>query len=52
MYHTCISKTKNLHPNGDAFKSVEHAFSAAKSVAKKEDLIYVGGSTFVVSEII
>ncbi|WP_299130982.1 folylpolyglutamate synthase/dihydrofolate synthase family protein [uncultured Winogradskyella sp.] len=37
---------------GDGYKSVEHAFNNAKRNAKKEDLIYVGGSTFVVSEIL
>ena len=34
------------------FRSVEEAFNAAQSGAQKEDLIYVGGSTFVVAEIL
>ncbi|MFC0604773.1 bifunctional folylpolyglutamate synthase/dihydrofolate synthase [Winogradskyella pulchriflava] len=37
---------------GKAYKSVEEALNAAKSKANKDDLIYVGGSTFVVAEII
>ncbi|REG85151.1 bifunctional folylpolyglutamate synthase/dihydrofolate synthase [Winogradskyella sediminis] len=37
---------------GSVYKSVPLALSAAKSVAKVNDLIYVGGSTFVVAEII
>ena len=37
---------------GDCFKSVKDAFKNAKSVAKKNDLIFVGGSTFIVAEII
>ncbi|REE08750.1 dihydrofolate synthase/folylpolyglutamate synthase [Winogradskyella pacifica] len=37
---------------GKVCKSVEFALSVAKSNAKVTDLIYVGGSTFVVAEII
>jgi dihydrofolate synthase/folylpolyglutamate synthase len=37
---------------GEAYNSVQQALNSAKSNAKKEDLIYVGGSTFVVAEII
>ncbi|OZV66918.1 bifunctional folylpolyglutamate synthase/dihydrofolate synthase [Winogradskyella aurantia] len=37
---------------GSVFESVEQALSEAKQNAKKEDLIYLGGSTFVVAEII
>ncbi|MUU79600.1 bifunctional folylpolyglutamate synthase/dihydrofolate synthase [Winogradskyella endarachnes] len=37
---------------GEAFKSVNAALTSAKSNAKKSDFIYVGGSTFVVAEII
>lgn len=37
---------------GEAYKSVQNALSAAKQHAKKSDVIYVGGSTFVVAEII
>ena len=37
---------------GEAYKSVDEAFKKAKDVAIKEDVIYVGGSTFVVAEIL
>lgn len=37
---------------GDAYRSVDEAFEAAKSAAKKSDFIFVGGSTFVVAEIV
>ncbi|MEG2666002.1 MAG: UDP-N-acetylmuramate dehydrogenase, partial [Bacteroidales bacterium] len=36
---------------GKAYDSVLHALNAAKEAASEEDLIYVGGSTFVVAEI-
>ena len=34
------------------FDSVEKAFDAAKTEAKENDFIYIGGSTFVVAEVI
>jgi dihydrofolate synthase/folylpolyglutamate synthase len=37
---------------GNAYNSVNEAFNNAKSSANQDDLIYVGGSTFVVAEII
>ncbi|RXJ44462.1 bifunctional folylpolyglutamate synthase/dihydrofolate synthase [Gelidibacter gilvus] len=37
---------------GNAYNSVQEALSAAKQVATESDVIYVGGSTFVVAEII
>lgn len=37
---------------GEIYNSVDEAFDAAKRKAKNDDLIYVGGSTFVVAEII
>jgi len=37
---------------GESYKSVSEALTIAKSNANKDDLIYVGGSTFVVAEII
>ena len=37
---------------GKSYSSVNEALSNAKQSAKPEDLIYVGGSTFVVAEII
>ena len=38
--------------NGTVHSSVNSALNSAKEIADKEDLIYVGGSTFVVAEII
>lgn len=38
--------------NGKSYTSVENALESAKSRAADSDLIYVGGSTFVVAEII
>lgn len=37
---------------GEAYNSVKEAYSAALSLAKPNDFIFVGGSTFVVAEII
>ncbi len=37
---------------GKAYKTVRHALAAAKKRAKTDDLIYVGGSIFVVAEVI
>lgn len=37
---------------GQGYDSVEKAFTAAKEQALKEDLIFVGGSTFVVAEVL
>ncbi|WP_299399441.1 folylpolyglutamate synthase/dihydrofolate synthase family protein [uncultured Gelidibacter sp.] len=49
-------KLKNIFLNhgfvGEAYEGVAQALSAAKQHATKSDVIYVGGSTFVVAEII
>ena len=37
---------------GKSYSSVNKAFSEAKLAAKKNDLIFVGGSTFVVAEVV
>ena len=37
---------------GNTYESVSKALRAAKKQASKEDLIYVGGSTFVVAEVV
>ena len=42
----------NKNYNVDAYNSVAEAFEMAKNIASANDLIYVGGSTFVVAEII
>ena len=38
--------------NGDVYGSVTSAFTAAKAKASSNDLVFVGGSTFVVAEVI
>lgn len=38
--------------HGESYMSVNEALTAAKMHAKRNDLIYIGGSTFVVAEII
>ncbi|SFC83591.1 bifunctional folylpolyglutamate synthase/dihydrofolate synthase [Algibacter pectinivorans] len=38
--------------DGDAYGSVNEAYKFALKAAKKEDFIFIGGSTFVVAEII
>jgi dihydrofolate synthase/folylpolyglutamate synthase len=37
---------------GKSYKSVRRAFAAAEDVAGKNDVIYIGGSTFVVAEVL
>jgi dihydrofolate synthase/folylpolyglutamate synthase len=43
-----LAHAKNL--KGDAYKSIAEAIHAAKSTAHTNDLIFIGGSTFVVAE--
>lgn len=45
-------KAAELGVEGTVFISVKEALAAAKKAADEEDLIYVGGSTFVVAEVI
>ncbi|AFD05794.1 bifunctional folylpolyglutamate synthase/dihydrofolate synthase [Solitalea canadensis] len=42
----------NFGLNGDVYSSVIDALNAAKQKAAKNDLVFVGGSTFVVAEVI
>lgn len=37
---------------GDVYDSVNEAYLSAKKIAGKDDVIYVGGSTFVVAEVV
>ena len=37
---------------GEVYSSVQNAYLSANEKAKRNDLIYVGGSTFTVAEII
>ena len=45
-------KAKDFNMFGNVYKSVDEAYKMALCYASKDDLIYVGGSTFVVAEII
>lgn len=45
-----LGRKKGL--NGQVFDTVSAALQAAKSKATKDDVIYVGGSTFVVAEVL
>ncbi|MNY17811.1 Bifunctional protein FolC [compost metagenome] len=45
-------KAKEHNLNGQFFDSVSLAIQAAKENATKDDLIFIGGSTFVVAEAI
>lgn len=45
-------QASNFSLKGKTFNTVEEALAAAKNQAKDDDLIFVGGSTFVVAEII
>ncbi|WP_058105262.1 bifunctional folylpolyglutamate synthase/dihydrofolate synthase [Maribacter dokdonensis] len=46
------SQFYDLNFKGEIYKSVNKAFKTAKKQAKKSDLIYVGGSNFVVAEVL
>jgi len=45
-------QAKNAELKGEVFGSVAEAFNAAKSRAQKNDLVFVGGSTFTVAEVV
>jgi dihydrofolate synthase/folylpolyglutamate synthase len=45
-------KAKRAGLQGEPFQSVQEAYKASLKSASKEDLIFIGGSTFVVAEII
>ena len=47
-----LERCVQFNLNGKAYKSVNKAFKAAKKQASKNDFIYVGGSNFVVAEVI
>lgn len=46
------NQAQNIGLIGNSYKSVKKAFTYAKKNAKKEDLIFVGGSVFVVAEVL
>jgi dihydrofolate synthase/folylpolyglutamate synthase len=43
---------RNQHLIGETFATVSEAISTAKRHAQPEDLIFIGGSTFVVADAI
>jgi dihydrofolate synthase/folylpolyglutamate synthase len=45
-----IQEASLFHLSGNTYPSVKEAYAAALSNSKKEDLIFIGGSTFVVAE--
>lgn len=45
-------EASRYHLKGDCYDSVNLAFEQAKKNAQKEDFIFVGGSTFVVAEVV
>ena len=46
------SQARLLGLSGEVFSTVQQAYNAAKIKAKKNDLIFIGGSTFVVAEVL
>lgn len=46
------NKAADFKLTGNSFDSVSKAYAAAKNSAQKTDFIYVGGSTFVVAEVL
>ena len=47
-----FKKAKGNQLNGEVFDSVSEAYQEAFKIASNNDFIYVGGSTFVVAEIL
>ena len=47
-----VQNAKSFKLKGEIYLSVSDALEAAKENARKDDFIYVGGSTFVVAEIL
>ncbi len=47
-----LSKARGFGLKGEDYFSVNNAFEAAKNAALKDDLIFIGGSTFVVAEVV
>ncbi|MDP9047455.1 MAG: bifunctional folylpolyglutamate synthase/dihydrofolate synthase [Bacteroidota bacterium] len=45
-------QAENFSLHGEIFPSVKAAFDAAQKIAQKNDLVFVGGSTFVVAEVV
>lgn len=45
-------KAESFGLNGNVYRSVKNALAAAQEAAGKNDLVFVGGSTFVVAEVV
>jgi dihydrofolate synthase/folylpolyglutamate synthase len=45
-------KSKQFNLIGDVYLSVNKAFESSQKNASSDDVIYIGGSTFVVAEIV
>ena len=50
--HELASIASAFKLNGKVFKSVRTAFNIAKNQASGNDLVFVGGSTFTVAEVV
>jgi len=50
--HMLYEKAKKYNLNGNAYNAVKEALKAAKDNATDKDLIFIGGSTFVVAEVV
>jgi dihydrofolate synthase/folylpolyglutamate synthase len=48
----CKKIAQNYHLEGLSYESVQFAYASALKNAKKDDLILIGGSTFVVAEVV
>ena len=49
---TLEQKASNFHLNGKVYNSVSNAYQSAMQNAGKNDFVYIGGSTFVVAEVL
>ncbi len=49
---TLRDKAQNYNLKGEAYDNVKEALNSARRNAQKNDIIFVGGSTFVVAEVI
>jgi dihydrofolate synthase/folylpolyglutamate synthase len=50
--HALARKTEERGLQGNVYPSVLEAFHAAKENARKDDMVFIGGSTFVVAEVL
>jgi len=51
-HHVLKQKAEAFTLRGEAYGTVREAFSAVKSAAGPDDMIFVGGSTFVVADLL